>query len=191
MVGWRRTPKCLLGQSLLLGLLLLIALDGCRSVSPEEALLQRAFAAIRENNWQAFEPLTITAADFSLRGPQSGALREQQSFLSGVLRPQEKQRQREQFARAVAGGPGQMDFRRAVFVGMGRAVRSGHVELLEGTRVPYTVYSVRVRMSEHEKETDALAPGFAVVYWAGRPRLLGLEFSLPAAGGSAELPAVF
>ncbi len=191
MVGWCRTPKCLYVQALLLDLLLLVALDGCRSVSPEEALLQRAFAAIQENNWQAFERLTITAADFSLRGPQSGALREQQSFISGVLRPQEKQRQREQFVRAVAGGPGQIDFRRAVFVGMGRVVRSGHVELLEGTRVPYTVYSVRIRMPENEKETDALAPGFVLVYWAGRPRLLGLEFSMSAAAGSAELPAIF
>lgn len=84
-----------------------------------------------------------------------------------------------------------MYFRRAVFVGMGRVVRSGHVELLEGTRVPYTVYSVRIRKPENEKETDALAPGFVLVYWAGRPRLHGLEFSMSAAGGSAELPAIF
>jgi hypothetical protein len=95
----------------------LILRAGCQSVSCEEALLRCAFGAIRENNWQAFEPLTITAADFSLRGPLTGALREQLSFTSGVLRSQEKQRQREQFARAVIGGPGQMVFRSVAFAG--------------------------------------------------------------------------
>ncbi|MCL6481827.1 MAG: hypothetical protein K6U02_08870 [Firmicutes bacterium] len=56
-----------------------------------------------------------------------------------------------------------MDFRRVAFVGIGRAVPSGHVELLEGTRVLYTVYSIRIRPPENEQETDRPAPRFVVV----------------------------
>jgi hypothetical protein len=139
---------------------------------PEERLVEQAFKAIRDNDWQEYSKMTITTADIMLRNSRISPIEERQSYLGTSLRPQQRALQQEQFRRAVRGGP--IDFRNAKFVSVGADERHFVYELLLGGAIPVSSYSLRVEIEGQEIESEE--PRIIVVKWNGQPRILGLSF---------------
>lgn len=159
-------------------MLVLLSVGGC-SARPvtEEILLEQAFGAIKDKNWEEYNKLTVTYADFLLKGEKTGRFEERINYAGSVLKPEEQASQREQFDRAMAGGKGQIDFQRARFLSAGVVILESRMELLnEGDNVPFKIYSLKVRVDGNDTDTRLLSPHFTVVPWEGEYRLLRLEF---------------
>ncbi len=155
-----------------------VVMASCSSrPTTEEALLEQAFDAIKENDWEAYQKLTITYADFLLKAQKTSRAEEQMSYAGGVLKPEELQSQREQFDRAVAGGEGQIDFRRTEFIGAGPVFLESTMELLTAEeKVPFKIYALKIAEGGMQRETRDLFPRFTVVPWEGEYRVMRLEF---------------
>lgn len=152
----------------------LLSLLACtKPTSSPEALVKTAFAAIKNNDWSAYAPLTITTADFMLKENKVSKFKEGQTYAGSMLRPEEQKQQKEQFQKAAAGGTTILDFRQAKF---DRAVQvaSGNQELLTGGPIPVAVYAVA--LDGGGGQASQLDPGFVVVEWNRTYRLLGLRF---------------
>jgi hypothetical protein len=156
----------------------LFAAGGCTSrPDTEERLLEKAFEAIQEKDWEAYNKLTVTYADFLLKSQKTGRFEERLTYARNVLRPEEQQSQREQFDRAAAGGEGQIDFQRSRFVATGSVILESRMELLdENETVPFKIYSLKVRVGGNESDTRLLSPHFTAVPWEAEYRLMRLEF---------------
>ena len=158
-------------------------LTGC-TLGPdktEEGLLEKAFDAIREGSWEGYSRWTITTSDFILKEQgMQGAFKEKQSFAGGVLKKEDKERARQDFQRAVAGGPGLIDFKKATFVGKGTLLHAGHEDTLSGGSIPVQVFSLRIKSDGKVVDTKDLGPHFVLTRWNGRFRVLRL--GLPPAG---------
>jgi hypothetical protein len=162
---------------LLPGLLLAaLALAGCGRPNPSsspEALVEAAYEAIRAGSWEEYSGLTVTTADFILEEHNAQSrFKAQQSYVGSVLKPEEQQRQRQDFARAVAGGVGLIDFRQRKF-GQAHLGGAGDQETLSGSMIPVSAYLVS---GEGEAAPTAEGPAFVVVKWGSFYRLLGLRF---------------
>ncbi|MEX1275001.1 MAG: hypothetical protein WEE20_03665 [Bacteroidota bacterium] len=157
---------------------MLFVVGGCASrPDTEERLLDKAFEAIQEKDWETYSKLTVTYADFLLKSQKTGRFEERLTYAGNVLKPEERQSQREQFDRAAAGGEGQIDFQRSRFVATGSVILESRMELLdENDTVPFKIYSVKVRLNGNESDTRLLSPHFTVVPWEAEYRLMRLEF---------------
>ena len=149
---------------------------GTRPSSPEEELIRDAFNAIKKNDWKAYSKLTITTADFMLKEHEAGPFEEKQSYAGSILKPEEIERQRLEFDRAVAAGKGIIDFRKAQFVSLGATKETTSEELLTGSTISTTTHSVRIRLDGKETDSRELDPLFVTVKWGDEPRLLRLRF---------------
>lgn len=158
--------------------MVLFVVGGCASRSgTEERLLDQAFEAIQDKDWEAYNKLTITYADFLLKSQKTGRFEERMTYAGTVLKPEEQQSQREQFDRAAAGGEGQVDFQSSTFIAPGSVILESRMELLEeGETVPFKIYSLKVRLDGNKTDTRQLSPHFTVVPWEGEYRLMRLEF---------------
>ena len=159
-------------------MLVLLSAGGCSSRPvTEEILLEQAFGAIKDKDWEGYNKLTVTYADFLLKGEKTGRFEERINYAGSVLKPEEQTSQGEQFDRAVAGGEGQIDFQRARFLSAGTVILESRMELLnEGDNVPFKIYSLKLRVDSNETDTRLLSPHFTVVPWEGEYRLMRLEF---------------
>ena len=158
------------------GLVVVLAFSaGCSQSSPEEKLVERAFDAIRQGDWDSFYGTTITSADIMMQQNEIGPFQAQQSYLGSSVRPRERDSQRAQFDRAQQSGVAGANLRVARFVALGSDVRRFHYELLTGGSVPVTSYSLQVDVDGNVVEVSE--PRFVVVEWQERPRLLALDFT--------------
>ena len=146
------------------------------SPGAEFELGAKLFAAIKANNWGAFEPLTITSADFTLKRMNLSPVQAKQSYAGASLRPNLIAKLRTDFNRAVAGGAGQIDFRQAFFVGLGPVTASGNLSDIQNESIPFTTYSLKIDTGGRVIDATDLTPRFVVVPWEKGLRLLKLEF---------------
>jgi hypothetical protein len=159
----------------------LTSLTGCdlEPTRTEEGVLRAAFTALRKDRWEDYSKLTITMSDFILKEHKINRFAEKQSFAGGILKPEEKAQQKAAYLRAVRGGAGLIDFRRAQFLRAGSVLDEGKLESLSGREVPFRRFSIRMRSGRAEVDSRALSPRFVVVPWQGGYRLLRLEFGDP------------
>ena len=161
-------------------ILLLLALAGCSpSNRSEEGLLKNVFHAIKEKDWDSYQKLTITYADFIQKAQGTGKFEEKLGYAGGVMKPEEEQGQRKQFDRAVIAGTGMIDFQRAQFVSVGSVILENKMEVLGGEQaVSYKIFSLKLRIDWAETDSKDLHPRFTVVPWENEYRLLRLELPL-------------
>lgn len=173
-------------SALLLGAL---SASGCSKSDPSsspEALVEAAYEAIRTNSWEDYSKLTVTTADFILKEHNAQSqFKQKQSYVGSQLKPEEQARQRQDFARAVAGGEGLIDFKQRKFSGAHLA-GEGTQETLSGSLIPVSAYLVAV---EGATSPSPDGPGFVVVKWGSFYRLLGLSFPVEAEAVAAETDA--
>jgi len=140
----------------------------------KEALIRKVFEAIARDDLAAFQRVTVTASDFGLEASTIGQSRASLSYTGASLRPAEIQKQKEQFAWAVAGGAGQIDFRNTKFVGLGSLLNSGVEPALPQGSYAFEIYSINIEKYGQPIDTKDLLPKFKIVKWKGEPRLLRL-----------------
>ena len=157
---------------------------GCKSKesSPgaskeQERLLKKAFAAIEDNDWEAYSHLTITTSDFSMERQGITGFKKGESYQGSVLKPEQEKKQKAQFEKAVAGGEGIIDFKNAKFVSAGGFTAKGTQELVSGGEIAVTSCFLRIKVSGEKKAREDLAPLFNLVDWKGVPRILALAFA--------------
>ncbi|HLF20715.1 MAG TPA: hypothetical protein VI704_07980 [Bacteroidota bacterium] len=156
------------------------AFVGCAGrPTTEERLLEQAFDAIKNDDWDAYNSLTITFADFLLKAQNINMFNEKNSYAGGVLKPEQLRQQQEEFQIAVEGGPAFIDFRNSDFVSSGNVVHSGSLEALDGPDIPYKIFSVRVNIAGSPSSFSY--PRFMVVPWNKEFRIMKLEFPAPVA----------
>lgn len=162
-------------------LLLAFCLTGCPgSSSPlkqRETLLRQTFQAMKQNDWQNYSKLTITTADYDLKQSSVSPAKAKQSYAGGVAKPRMQEQQKADFQEAVTGGEGIIDFRNAQFVSIGSALDQGTISSLNGVQIPYTTYSLMLKIAGQEIDSKALKPVFTVVEWQDEHRLLNLQFN--------------
>jgi len=144
--------------------------------SPQERVVARAFAAIQKNDLDAYAELTVTMADFEMLKNKINVFGEGLTYAGKVVKPEEQERQREEFEKAVTGGPGIIDFKKARFVGLSDKVKRGAREMLSGGEVPYEVYSVIIELDGRRIDTGGMRPRFVVVEYYDDYSILGLSF---------------
>ncbi len=154
--------------------ILLALVAGCSRSTPEERLVERAFEALQDGDWDTFYRITITPADIMMQQNDIGAFQAQQSYLGSSVRPREREAQRAQFERAQKVGVAGANLRTAEFVALGTDVRRYDYSLLTGGSIPVTSYSLRVDLDGSQLEIPE--PRFVLVEWQERPRLLALDF---------------
>ncbi len=147
---------------------------GFGTSSPTDTLLEEAFAGIKADDWQRFQKLTITPADFMIRDMGLSAFKAPQSYAGGVLRPRQRDEQRRQFDEAVRGGPGLIDFQRSAYVGPGSLLDSGTRRVANNGSYSYEIWSITIETGEGEVDTTELFPRFTIVKWGDEWRILGL-----------------
>lgn len=134
-----------------------------------EEVVHRAVRAVASDDRDAYRAVSVTLADFDLRGADLAT--RTQGYVGSVLRPQLIDEQNEQFRRLRDGGFGP-PFRDARFVRLGRLVESGSSTSVQGVPVPYATYGVVVRLDDREVDTSDDGPWFTVVGWTPRSRRL-------------------
>lgn len=164
----------------LMCILLVFALGACASrPASEERLLEQAFDAIKNDDWDTYSSLTITYADFLLKAQNINAFNEKNSYAGGVLKPEQLRQQQEEFQLAVKGGPAFLDFRNSDFVSPGSVAHSGSLEALDGPDIQYKIYSVQAKTAGGPSSSSY--PRFMVVPWNKEFRIMKLEFPAPEA----------
>lgn len=157
---------------------------GCErrdSTATPEGVVRAAYQAIKANDWDAYEKLTVTTADFILKEYNAQSpVKQQSSYVGSQLKPEEQKRQREEFVRAAAGGAGQLDFRNGAF-GMAHLAASGDEQLLNGSVIPVAAYLVAL---EGQAAPSEEPPGFVVVKWGSFYKILRLTY--PDSGSEDE-----
>jgi hypothetical protein len=149
---------------------------GCSRPPPTsspEAVVAAAFDALHDSDWDAYSALTITTADFILKEQKLTGFKQKGTYVGDKLKPEEKNRQREQFQKAGSGGPNTIDFREAK-LDRPILVASAQQELMSGSVVPVALYGLALK--DAGSQASQLDPGFVVVQWSGGYRLLGLRF---------------
>jgi hypothetical protein len=166
----------MLKRSWQVGLICLTGLlIGC-AAAPDEDVVKKAFTAIKANDWETYSQLTITAADFMQQQAGIGMAQEQLSYIGTTVKPQQQQKQRQQFERAVAGEPGTIDFARVKFLGLGEPIERGTHPLLTGGEMPYTVYVPRLAIDGKELDGHSLVPRIVLVQVGEAFRILELDY---------------
>lgn len=143
-IGMRRC-----GLHYLILLLLALSVGGCTARrATESALLKQCYNAIKQNDWKSFEPLIM------------------------ALKPEQVALFKEEFARAVRGGEGQIDFQHTRWVGVGELLTT--MQAFEN----YTgqIYSLKLTSDAGAFDTKALFPHFMIVRAGDGWRLLALVF---------------
>lgn len=166
----------------LLSLLFSITLTACRTNTPksEEVLLQLAFEAIQEQDWEKFQRLSITPSDFIVAEKNLSKFAESQQYEVQVLRPEEQAVLRTAFAKAGSKEPGTINFTDASFEGIGTMIRTGDYEVMEVQEpVEFKQYSLKLELNGETIDTKDLYPQFQVVYfrWEEEYRIIGLVFN--------------
>ncbi|GEM_PF-1345991 len=151
---------------------------GCSSKrsAPEKSILKKAFSAIKKNDWEAYSKITITRADYEIRKQKMSKFKAKQSYVGGVLKSEEREKQKAEFIAAVAGGEGLIDFKNAKFVGLGTLLGSGISEGLLNSEYSYRIYSLRIKTGGQVIDTVDLSPKFVLVLWGKEFRILELLF---------------
>jgi hypothetical protein len=152
--------------------------DGLKN-GTEEQLLQSCFTAIQKNDWESYARMTITSADImqKMLGINLSPSKTKPSYLSGILKPEEMKRHREDFDRAVLGGRGFIDFKRSKFLSPGSIVWQGDAaKALEEGGIPSRTYSLWIQTPEASLDSVNLYPLFTIVCWEGKWRLLALTY---------------
>jgi hypothetical protein len=163
-------------RSLILLLTIGTLFSGCSKRPPDEALIKEAFYALKEKDWEAYSRLTITTADFALKEKKIGIFQESQSYTGGVFKPQEIERQKLSFEKAITGGEKIINFNQAEFVSLGLVKESGNIPTLTGEDIPVTAYSIKIRDGNVEVDTKDLDPIFILTKWGNQYRILKLGF---------------
>ena len=169
--------------------MLALFLGGCTGNSrkaTEAQLLRQCFDAIQSNDWESYAQLTVTTADILHKALdiKPDPLRTAQSYIGDVLKPEQMKRLEADFRRAVAGGPGLIDFKNATFLAVGRVIWIDDAGRgMGGARVPAKTYSLQIRLQGASLDSQDLYPLFTMVHWEGRWRLVSLEYA--PAGRSA------
>ena len=159
---------------ILIGLGVVIALTTLDfSPKTDEAIIKSAFKALKDGDWETYQSLTVTSAEFILKYNKVSPFKRKMTYAGGVLMPEEKSRQKKEFEHALKGGTDSINFKQAIFV-KARLVHQDNRELLEGGSIPIKIYLVEVEQNG-KKQTD-LQPAFVVTMWGEKPRLLQLEF---------------
>ena len=147
-------------------------------ISSEEGLLENVFNALKDEDWEAFQKLTITYADFLLRKQKINAFMEQQSYAGGVLKPEEMNKQRKQFEQTIRDKKNQIDFKNASFISLGSLINESSLELLVSDENIFTkTYSLIIQINDQIIDSKNLFPTFTIVRWYEEYRLLNLNFS--------------
>ncbi|RMG40330.1 MAG: hypothetical protein D6719_11265 [Candidatus Dadabacteria bacterium] len=157
-----------------------VILSGCNKFTApdsEEALIKKAFRALKNSSWEDYESVTITSADIQLKKMGISKFKARQSFTGGVQKEIEIKKQRRDFDKAVSmDDPDYIDFSEEAlkYISKGRLIKSSEQRLLTGGSIPVKVYAARVKTGG--QEFDDLPPYFKITKWKGRDYLLGLEF---------------
>jgi hypothetical protein len=146
------------------------------STDAESRMLNEAFNALKAKSWDDFSELAITMSDYDLKQNNVSPFKAGQSFSGGVMKPQEMEKLRAQFASAVQGGEEFIDFSASEFISKGTVINRGVSKSLTGVDIPYTTYALKIRKAGAELDTKDLDPAFVVVKWGERYRLLRLDF---------------
>jgi hypothetical protein len=147
--------------------------SGCSS-DPRSELLERVYEALSAGDEAGFLRWTITTADFDLKAQGVSPFQAGQTYLGGVIRPEQIAEQRRQFQRAIAAGPGCIDFTRDELAGCGSVLGEGSQETLGGNQVHYLVCSLRIERDGKELDAKELYPRFVLTEWVNGYRLLAL-----------------
>ncbi|MBI3005603.1 MAG: hypothetical protein HYY49_09345 [Ignavibacteriales bacterium] len=162
-------------------IVLFVSLTACTNKpTSEEKLLEQAFDAIKSDDWEAYSALTITYADFLMKAQHINAFNEKNSYAGGVLKPEQRKQQEQEFRATVKGGPGIIDFKNSSFVSSGRIVHSGSLEAFEGPDIPYRIFGIVAESAGGSAVPEY--PRFMVVPWNEEFRIMKLEF--PRDGGT-------
>ena len=175
------------GLVVLLCFAVIIGCSGSTDNQPSQAkagqgidkLLEQAFAAIKSRDRVKYLALTITSADFILKRRGISKFKEKQSYVGASLKPEEINRQLQQFKQAK-NMPEEFKkdmiyFDEDTYVSAGKIIDRGVMPTLDEVQIPYTIYTIKVK-SKSGKVMDDLYPYFVTVQWGNQPRILKLLF---------------
>jgi hypothetical protein len=150
-----------------------------------DKLLEQAFAAIKSQDRAKYQELTITSSDFILKRRGISKFKEKQSYIGASLKPEEINKQLEQFKQAKNVleelKEDMIYFDEDTYVSAGKIFAQGVMPTLGEVQIPYTIYTIKVK-SKSGEVMDDLYPYFVIVQWGNQPRILKLLF--PEAGNS-------
>ncbi len=155
-----------------------LVLISCAGDSPktQQGLLKLAFEAIKNNEQEDFEALTITPAEIMIDEYDLKPFEANSSYIGQVIRPEEEEEQSRQFQQAVSGGPKQIQFQQSKFVGA-KLIDSGEQELLSGSSIAYETYGLSIEQNGQKIESENTLPNFVITHWKEEYRVLSLQFS--------------
>ncbi len=169
------TPAAIRWVAAALPLACCCLLAGC-GASPQEKLIHDACQALKAQDWEAYSHLTITEADYLMRQNRIAETEAENSFAGETMRPRQRGLLREQFDRAVRGGPRQLDFGRCQFV-FPTLERRRKMRTLSGEEVPLEEYVVAIEMDGPQRSAPGLGPIFVLAEWEDGFRIIGLRFT--------------
>lgn len=151
-----------------------------KNSTPEE-LLETVFSAIRKDDWETYEKVSITYADIfqKMTHSQVSPFKQKMTYAGGVLKPEEMKRHRENFDRARRGAADQLDFSACRFVAEGTLIFEGTVWDEGDEPISASTYSIIVEMDGDEFDSKEFSPLFTLVPWNRRWRIYSLEFAEP------------
>jgi hypothetical protein len=144
-----------------------------------DRLLEQAFAAIKSRDRAKYQALTITSADFILKRRGISKFKEKQSYVGSSLKPEEINKQLEQFKQAKNVAEELKEemiyFDEDTYVSVGKIIDQGVMPTVGEVQIPYKIYTIKVK-SQSGKVMDDLYPYFVIVQWGNQPRILKLLF---------------
>ena len=142
----------------------------------EERAVREVFEGIKQKDLKRYKAGLITRADFIMRDNGLSDFHDQASYAGSVLKPEEQDQQTEDYVTATRPGPGAIDFASSTFESLGTAVRSDSFETVDGKKIPFNEWSVKIKTGGQTIDTKDLYPRFQVVEWDGGHKVLRLVF---------------
>jgi hypothetical protein len=152
----------------------------------EERAVREVFEGLKQKDRKRYMAGLITTADFIMRDNGLSDFHDQASYAGSILKPDEQKEQMEAFDTTLDPGPGAIDFANSSFESLGTVVRSDSFEILDGEKIPFNEWSVKIKTGGQTIDTKDLYPRFQVVEWNGGHKVLRLVLGASDYGSGGD-----
>lgn len=154
--------------SIILACLTLLA---CNARTGPELVVQKAFEALKANDWAGYQSIMMTPVTFEMQKNKVSAIKQSQSYQDKEFKPRQIENMRRQFDLAIAGCEGctglqDADLEEVTLVG------SSAMESLTGDMLPYDIYQITVEANGETVVVDY--PRFVIINSGGIHHIMGL-----------------
>lgn len=155
----------------IIALIVCLALSACNTRTGPELVVEKAFEALKANDWAAYQEIMMTPVTFEMQQNKVSTIKQSMTYQDKEFKPLQIDNMRRQFNKAVGGCDGctaltEADLEEVSLVG------SQSMESLMGGMLPYDIYQITAEVDGEAVVVDY--PRFVIINSGGIYHIMGL-----------------